>query len=150
MSSRTAHCRDRLTVDASTSARLGRVRQRGTAPELLVRDEVCSLHHAFRVNNRDLAGSPDIANRRKKWAIFVHGCFWHRHTNCSRTTTPKRNREFWMEKFASNRRRDRRNIKALNAQGFCVLIIWECETEDAERRKAMLSHFFQVCGKRDS
>lgn len=124
-------------MDAETSARLGRIRQHGTSAELTVRKLLHSLGHRFRVHNRDLAGSPDIANRSRKWAVFVHGCFWHRHTGCKRTTTPTRNREFWLQKFDANVARDARVQSALREQGYRVLVVWECETEDVSRLRTL-------------
>ncbi|HXG59142.1 MAG TPA: DNA mismatch endonuclease Vsr [Thermoanaerobaculia bacterium] len=119
-----------LTVDAETSARLGRIRQQGTSPELTVRRIIHRLGLRFRVANRDLPGSPDIANRSRKWAIFVHGCFWHRHRGCVRATTPTRNREFWLAKFRANVARDDRTSTELRRSGWKVIIVWECEVEN--------------------
>ena len=119
-----------LLVDDATSERMGRVRQKGTRPELVLRALLRSLGHRFRLANRDLDGSPDIANRRRRWAVFVHGCFWHRH-GCKATTTPSRNREFWEAKFQRNVARDRRSEEALRAQGYTVVVVWECETKRA-------------------
>ena len=122
----------RLILDPRTSSRLGKIRQADTAPELIVRSILRGLGHQYRVRNRDLPGSPDIANRARRWAVFVHGCFWHRHHGCPRATTPRRNRSFWLEKFAMNRRRDSRVAKALREQNFRVLVIWECQTKGNE------------------
>lgn len=119
----------RPSTDASTSARMGQVRQHGTSAELAVRRLVSDLGFRYRVSNRGLAGSPDLANRSRERVIFVHGCFWHRHRRCSRTTTPKRNRQFWLEKFADNEARDRRVTRTLRRQGFKVVVIWECQIE---------------------
>jgi DNA mismatch endonuclease, patch repair protein len=128
-----------LVVDDATSARMGLVRQRGTSPELVVRTALAALGHRFRLTNRDLPGSPDVANRTRRWAVFVHGCFWHRH-GCKATTTPGRNREFWEAKFARNVARDRRALEALQADGYTVVVIWECETKrDPERVRALLA-----------
>jgi DNA mismatch endonuclease (patch repair protein) len=127
-----------LVTDPATSARLARVRQRDTTPELAVRLAAYSLGHHFRIHNRDLPGSPDIANRTRKWAIFVHGCFWHRHHGCVRTTTPKRNRAFWVEKFEANRARDRRVRAALRRAGYRTVVVWECESENPARLRAKL------------
>jgi DNA mismatch endonuclease (patch repair protein) len=127
-----------LLVDDATSARMGLVRQRGTSPEQAVRAALSALGHRFRLANRDLPGSPDIANRARRWAVFVHGCFWHRH-GCTATTTPGRNREFWEAKFQRNIERDRRAVRALAADGYTVVVIWECETKrDPERVRARL------------
>lgn len=117
-------------VPEATSLRMGRTRQHGTAPELTVRSLLHALGHRFRVNNRDLPGSPDIANRRRRWAVFVHGCYWHQHRNCPKATVPKRNRMFWLRKFARNRRRDRDRQERLRRMGFSVIVVWECELSD--------------------
>jgi DNA mismatch endonuclease (patch repair protein) len=117
-----------LQVDDVTSARMAGVRQKATRPERLVGSLLRALGQRYRLNNRDLDGSPDFANRRARWALFVHGCFWHRH-GCSATTLPTRNREFWQAKFARNLARDARTSEALRAAGYRVIVIWECETK---------------------
>lgn len=121
-----------LVVDAATSMRLGRIRQRDTRAELRVRSVLHRLGWRFRINNRDLPGSPDIANRSRRWAVLVHGCFWHAHPRCARATLPKRNRAFWREKFESNRARDKRVLKTLRQMGYRVVVIWECSVRDLE------------------
>jgi DNA mismatch endonuclease (patch repair protein) len=126
-----------LIVDANTSARLGRIRQHGTAAELAVRRLLHSLGRRFRVHNRDLPGSPDIANRSRKWVVFVHGCFWHRHIGCKRATTPSRNRDFWLQKFEANAARDVRVQAALREHGYRVVVVWECETEDVTHLRVL-------------
>ena len=73
------------------------------------------------------------------WAIFVNGCYWHHHTGCLRATIPARNRDFWTTKFAANRRRDARKIRALRARGFRIVVVWECQTRDAAALAARLS-----------
>lgn len=118
-----------LILDPATSARLGRVRQHGTSAELRVRKLLHALGHRFRAHNKDLPGSPDIANRARRWVIFVHGCFWHRHQGCSRTTTPRRNQDFWQSKFDANVARDARVQAVLRATGWRVFVVWECEVE---------------------
>jgi DNA mismatch endonuclease, patch repair protein len=129
--------RNRLIVDDATSVRLGRIRQHGTAAELAVRSLIHSLGRRFRVQNRDLPGSPDIANRRRRWVVFVHGCFWHRHEHCKRTTTPSRNRQFWIDKFEANVARDARVQSALRRRGYRVIVVWECETADISRLRTL-------------
>ena len=118
-----------LVFDRKTSVRMAGVRRHGTSAELRVRELLKELGHYYRCENRDLPGSPDLANRARGWAVFVHGCFWHRHAGCTRTTTPKRNRPFWVEKFEQNRRRDARAITALRRLGFTTVVVWECEVE---------------------
>lgn len=120
-------------TDPARSALMRRVRQTGTKAE----DDVAAILRQsglrFRRNVKSLPGSPDFANKTNQWAIFVHGCFWHRHAGCRRTTTPTRNRDFWLAKFAANVNRDRIKARLLRAMGFKVLTIWECETSDLDR-----------------
>lgn len=118
---------------------MSRVRQRGTAAELAVAKLLKDAAHAYRLNVRSLPGSPDFSNRRRKWAIFVHGCFWHRHTGCKFATMPKTNAAFWRDKFATNRQRDARAARTLRRAGFRVAIVWECETRDMAKLAARLS-----------
>src|SRR5207244_9649743 len=106
-----------LQVDPETSARLGRIRQKDTAAEQAVRRVLHQLGLRFRIRNRDLPGAPDAANRARRWAVFVHGCFWHAHTGCYRATVPQRNRDFWVTKFADNRARDTHVLRALRRRG---------------------------------
>lgn len=127
-----------LEVDEATSKRLGRIRQHGTDPELAVRRIATELGLRYRTKNRDLPGAPDLANRSKRWAVFVHGCFWHAHEGCLRATVPKRNRAFWEAKFAANRARDARAVDALRARGFRVLTVWECGVSDAQEVRRQL------------
>lgn len=118
-----------LDVDEATSQRLSKQKQKNTTPELQVRQILRDLGHHYRVENRELPGSPDVANRSRGWAVFVHGCYWHHHEGCDRATVPKRNRKFWMEKFRRNRARDREAIEALEELGMDVVVVWECELE---------------------
>ncbi len=122
--------RDRLNTE-QRSRLMARVRQKHTAPELIVRKVLHRLGLRFTVNgplNRSLPGRPDIVLPRHRTVVFVHGCFWHRHAHCARTTTPHRRREFWVAKFAANRRRDRRVRSRLQRAGWRVLVVWKCET----------------------
>lgn len=119
--------RSPLVVDAAASVRLSKVRQKDTTPERLVRLLLSGLGVRFRVRNRDLPGSPDIANRSARWAVFVHGCFWHAHHGCARATVPKRNRSFWVAKFEANVKRDAAAVAELRRLGFRVVVVWECE-----------------------
>lgn len=111
---------------------MGRVRQAGTAPEEAVAVWLRERGLGYRRNVRGLPGRPDFANRRAGFAIFVHGCFWHRHPDCVRTTTPTRNRAFWEEKFAANIARDAARLAELEATGLHTVIVWECEVHDAK------------------
>ena len=80
----------------------------------------------YRLHDRSLPGSPDLVFPRYRAAVFVHGCFWHVHDGCKFATRPSSRKEFWKEKFAANRKRDRRNYATLAANGWRVLVVWEC------------------------
>jgi DNA mismatch endonuclease (patch repair protein) len=110
---------------------MGRVRQAKTAPEEAVAAWLRAHRLNYRRNVRGLPGSPDFANQRLAFAIFVHGCFWHRHPGCPRTTTPIRNRDFWVAKFAANIARDSARATELEAIGLRTVTVWECEVESA-------------------
>lgn len=92
----------------------------------------------FRTRNGDLPGSPDLANRRSGWAVFVHGCFWHRHRGCAKSGVPRRNRAYWLDKLARNEARDRRALLALRRLGFDVRVVWQCELASPTRRARVL------------
>ena len=112
-----------LPTDPVRSALMKRVRRSGTSAELIVANVCRTLGIACRRNVRSLPGSPDLANKSRRWAIFVNGCYWHHHTGCTRATTPERNNEFWVEKFRANRRRDAAKIRQLRADGFKVALV---------------------------
>ncbi len=118
-----------LRTDAATSARMSRIRQAGTGPEMTVRRAVSTLGLRYTVNNKDLPGSPDLANRSRRWAIFVHGCYWHRHEGCYKATTPRTNTEFWLNKFSRNVARDAAVRASLRKGGYQVLTLWQCELD---------------------
>ena len=130
-------------IDGVRSALMARVRGRDTAPERAVRSAAHSLGYRFRLHRRNLPGTPDLTFPRLRKVIFVHGCFWHRHAGCGRTTTPKTRAAYWREKFERNVERDRRNSARLGALGWEVLVVWECETFDRTELLATLSRFLQ-------
>jgi DNA mismatch endonuclease Vsr len=131
-----------LQTDPATSARMSGIRQAGTSVELLVGAVLRDAGIAYRKNVRSLPGSPDFANKSRRWAIFVNGCYWHHHTACKRATIPKRNADFWIDKFSTNRARDARAIQKLRHDGYRVMIVWECEEKAIERA---LSQILESC-----
>lgn len=128
-------------VDPKRSALMARVRGKNSKPEIIVRRLVHGLGYRFRLHVRSLPGTPDIVFRKKCKAIFVHGCFWHRHPGCARTTTPSTRAGFWEAKFAQNVERDARKEKALLALDWKVLVVWECETFNPDVLKTRLDAF---------
>ena len=98
-----------------------------TKPELLLRRSLWRLGFRYRVNDRRLPGSPDIVLPKYRTVIFVHGCFWHGHKDCKNYTVPRTNTDFWTAKIARNRQRDQDTWRQLEAKGWSVIIVWECE-----------------------
>ena len=132
------------------SANMARIRAKNTGPELTVRRLLHSLGYRYRLHRRDLPGTPDICFPGRKKVIFVHGCFWHRHAGCSRTTTPKTRTSFWENKFTANVVRDRRNLSGLAEVGWDAIVVWECETADLEALASRLVRFLDGRRKRDA
>lgn len=116
---------------------MARIKGKSTKPELIVRRLAHQLGYRFRLHRKDLPGSPDLVFPRLKLAVFVNGCFWHRHKDCRFSYSPKTNVEFWARKFTNNVLRDERAKEGLEAMGWRVAVIWECETANlAELRKS--------------
>lgn len=106
---------------------MSRIAGRNTKPELLLRSLLHRAGFRFRLHAKDLPGRPDIILPRYRIAIFVHGCFWHRHPGCRNATMPSTRPEFWAAKFEGNVERDARNAAALEEAGWTVLTVWECD-----------------------
>jgi DNA mismatch endonuclease (patch repair protein) len=120
---------------AGRSERMSRIRSKDTKPELLLRKALHKLGLRYRLGGAKLPGKPDIVLPRHRAAIFVHGCFWHRHEGCKVASTPKSNTAYWSAKFAKNVERDARVIRELEELGWTVLVAWECEA-NSERKAA--------------
>jgi DNA mismatch endonuclease (patch repair protein) len=117
-------------------------RSRDTLPELVVRRAAHRRGLRFRLFRKDLPGKPDLAFSRWKTAIFVNGCFWHRHASCPKASFPKTNTSFWKRKLDRNVERDRENYRDLSRMGWRVLTIWECETGDVGTIDRRLAEWF--------
>ena len=114
---------------AKRSQVMARVKGRDTSPELKVRKLLTSMGARYRLHRKDLPGAPDIVLPGRRLAIFVHGCFWHRHEGCKVATTPKSNTQFWIDKFDRNVARDKRVRSELEAAGWRVIVSWDCELD---------------------
>ena len=134
----------RSAVSPERSALMARVRQKGTKPELTVRRCLHYLGFRFRLHKKDLPGTPDIVLPKHRKVIFVHGCYWHRHPGCARTTTPKTRAGFWTDKFRTNVHRDWRNMRKLRESGWEPYVVWECETNDIQELETNLKTIFST------
>ena len=121
---------DNRTKD-SRSRLMSRIGSKHTKPELIVRSLLHRLGYRFRLHRRELPGRPDIVFIGRKKAVFVHGCFWHGH-DCKFGKLPKSNLEFWSPKIERNRIRDREKRSELEAVGWTVEEIWQCEIKDIQ------------------
>ena len=123
-----------VRMDTITAERrswnMSRIKGRDTIPERRVRSLLHRLGYRFSLKRKDLPGRPDVVLPKYKTAVFVHGCFWHRHNNCRNAVLPKTRPDFWLAKLNGNVDRDRRNEVELRRLGWKVLTVWECEVED--------------------
>lgn len=139
---------DTLTP-AQRSERMARVRGRDTKPELVVRRLLHALGYRYRLHDKRLPGHPDITFFKRKKVIFVHGCFWHRHEGCVLARLPKSRLDFWLPKLESNKLRDTAKTAVLEANGWKVLVVWECQLRHREDLAMRLRDFLKDCGERD-
>lgn len=123
------------------SLNMAAIHSRNTKPELAVRKIVHALGYRYRLHDSRLPGSPDLAFASRSKAIFVHGCFWHRHTGCRYSTTPKTRTAFWETKFSSNVVRDRRTRRQLKKIGWAVLTVWQCELKNPKKLTERIDEF---------
>ena len=109
------------------SYRMKQVHSASTKPEMKLRNALWHLGFRYRVNVKRLPGSPDIVLPKYHTVIFVHGCFWHGHKDCKNASTPKTNTDFWTAKITRNQERDQKVWRQLEAKGWYVIIVWECQ-----------------------
>jgi len=128
---------------AERSERMSRIRNKDTKPEKIVRRLVFSMGYRYRLNDQKLPGHPDLVFRGRKKVIFVHGCFWHQHENCSQYRYPKTKLDFWAPKLEGNRKRDAENQRKLLELGWEYLVIWECQLRDQKILKDRINTFLE-------
>ena len=136
---------DRISTERR-SWNMSRIRSRDTCPELRVRSMLHGLGYRFRLHDRSLPGRPDVVLKKHRVAIFVNGCYWHRHQGCKQGAyfpkDPKQGIEFWREKFDKNVQRDQKNRLLLEEMGWRVAIVWECQTKDDAALKREIDKIF--------
>lgn len=112
---------------AERSDLMRRIKSKDTKPERIMRSGLHRLGYRFRIHRNDLPGKPDIVLPRYRTVIFVHGCFWHQHTECRRGRLPRTKEGYWSRKLNRNVERDAQHQVTLQALGWSVLVVWECE-----------------------
>ena len=132
---------DPLTAE-ERSERMSRIASTNTKPEMTVRRLVHAMGYRYRLHAKDLPGRPDLVFRSRQKLIFVHGCFWHQH-GCNQYRMPKSRQSFWEPKLEGNVVRDRQSNVLLEADGWAVLVIWECELRDVDVLAARLVGFLE-------
>ena len=124
------------------SLNMSKIKNKDTKPEVYLRKLLFSKGYRYRIAEKSVPGHPDIFLRKYNTAIFVHGCFWHRHEGCKYAYVPKSRVEFWQKKFDDNVRRDAVVRQKLEKRGIKCLIIWECTlkqmTKDSEYTKTIV------------
>ena len=108
---------------------MSNIHSSSTKPELRLRKALWKHGFRYKINDKRLPGSPDIVLPKYRSVVFIHGCFWHGHNDCPRYVVPKTNTEFWVNKVARNQKRDEEKWRQLEAKGWSVIIVWECELE---------------------
>jgi len=137
-------------MDSVSAARrseiMARIRSKDTKPEMLIRRMLHRLGYRYALHRRDLPGAPDLVFPARRKIILVHGCFWHQHRNCVDGRLPKSRQDYWKPKLLRNVERDRRNIVKMRRGGWKVMMVWECDTADADRLLARIVRFLGPAG----
>ena len=121
---------DRITPEQRHYT-MSRIRSENTKPEIILRHALWRLGFRYRVNDKRLPGKPDIVLPKYRTVIFVHGCFWHGHKGCPTSHIPETNTDFWTAKISRNQERDQEVWRQLEAKGWSVIIVWECQLKKA-------------------
>ncbi len=122
---------------------MSRVKSKNTTPELAVRRMLFGMGYRYRLHDRRLPGKPDIVLPGRRKIVFVNGCYWHGHRGCRYARLPKSHVEFWSSKIERNRERDQQNIVLLEADGWKVLTVWQCELKCIEKLANRLYDFIE-------
>ncbi|MHB1232251.1 MAG: very short patch repair endonuclease [Burkholderiales bacterium] len=123
------------------SERMALVKSKNTKPEITVRRLVFAMGYRYRLHDARLPGTPDLVFAGRRKALFVHGCFWHRHAGCTLARLPKSRLDFWRPKLEGNRQRDARKLRALRRKDWSVLVVWECELANKDRLARRIKRF---------
>lgn len=123
---------------------MSRIRSKNTKPELVVRHLLWNMGYRYRMHPKDLPCKPDVIFRGKRKAIFVHGCFWHRHPGCAKVYVPSTRVEYWLPKFEKTIQRDQACEDALRQLSWDVLVVWECETRNLKLLEPKLRDFMSL------
>lgn len=127
------------------SYNMSRIRSKDTKPEMLVRKFLFKAGLRYKLHDKSLPGKPDLVFPKYKVALFIHGCFWHKHEGCKYFVIPKTRTEWWLEKIGRNVLKDAENILKLHQLGWVPLIVWECELRPEKRHKTLTDLYKKIC-----
>lgn len=136
-----------MTLYQTTDKRsliMKQVKSRNTKPELFVRSIFWKNSLRYRVKSNKLPGNPDIVFLKPRIAVFVNGCFWHRHIGCKRASIPRSNAELWEQKFSKTVRRDEENYRKLIESGWKLILVWECKIKEKDIEQQLLNAFYSM------
>lgn len=126
---------------AIRSRMMSRIRSKGTTPEIMVRRMLHRLGYRYRLHRTDLPGRPDLVFPSRRKVVFVNGCFWHYHAECSQAHVPVGNRDYWLPKLTRTRARDQLNASLLKSLGWDVMTVWDCELKELTNTTQRLTRF---------
>ena len=126
------------------SQNMARVKSKNTKPEVLLRKLLWHKGFRYRLNYKELPGSPDLYIPKYRVAIFVNGCFWHMHENCKYSSIPKNNHDFWKNKLEGNVERDKQNYIKLESMGIKVIVVWGCEIKRMMKDEIILKQYMDT------
>lgn len=129
------------------SKNMAAIRSKNTKPEVYFRKLLFANGYRYSLNSKSVPGHPDIYLRKYNTAIFVHGCFWHRHEGCKYAYMPKSRFEFWQKKFENNKRRDKIVVQELDEKGVKWIIVWECSIKKMQRDNAVQEKILRIVEK---
>jgi DNA mismatch endonuclease, patch repair protein len=130
------------------SYNMSRIRSKNTKPEILVRKHLYSQGFRFRLHSSKLKGRPDIILAKFKTVVFIHGCYWHGHKNCKNAKVPVSNRNFWIQKILTNKKRDRLNASFLRREGWKVITLWECQLAKQKKDRTLTTMIKKILAKK--
>ena len=133
-----------IMTPAERSVRMGRIRSKGTEPELVVRRLVHGMGYRYRLHCSGLPGRPDMVFKARQKVVFVHGCFWHLHRACPNCRPPKSRLEYWKPKLEGNAARDKRVRRQLRQLGWECLVVWECELDNVDALSRRIAAFLDT------
>lgn len=116
---------------------MSQIKATNTKPELVVRKFLHTNGYRYKLHDKTLPGKPDIVLPKYKTVIFIHGCFWHGHTNCKYYVVPKTRTDWWLNKINTNKVNDTKAIKALKNKGWKIITVWECNLKPAKVEKTL-------------